>query len=125
MTGPRGRRVELTKSFRFEPAIADVANRRLRHAGSDLRLTGVGPRDSRVTRARSLDAVVCRATPMDLVDSYSEDTIIYAMDRLSKEEDVRVTVSTAYKAKGREWGTAPTGGEMAGGVSLIDLPLTG
>ncbi|MBO0801520.1 MAG: ATP-dependent helicase [Nocardiopsaceae bacterium] len=256
MTGFPARQARLTRSFRFGPAIAEVANRWLRHAGSDMRLAGAGPGDSRVTRTRSPDAlnapdaVLCRGNAdvmhevlgfleagvpvaitgggaalrklaeaarelkagqptshpelflfpdwasvqeyaendssahdlkslVDLVDSYGAETIIGAVDRLSREEEATVTVSTAHKAKGREWGSvrigpgfgppsadddgvqhplsaaearliyvavtrarktlditglgwaddyekaiAPAGGGMAGGVPLIDLPLT-
>ena len=180
MTGFPARQVQLTRSFRFGPAIADVANRWLRHADSDLRLTGAGPRDSLVTRTRSPDAVLCRGNAdvmhevlqfleggmpvaitgggdtlrklaeaardlkagrptshpelflfpdwaavqeyaendssahdlkslVDLVDSYGEQTIIQAVDRLATEEDARVTVSTAHKAKGREWDSVRIG----------------
>jgi hypothetical protein len=47
--------------------------------------------------ARDLTSLV------DLIDSYGEETIIAAVDRLAAEDRARVTVSTAHKAKGREW----------------------
>ncbi|MEV7417734.1 UvrD-helicase domain-containing protein [Streptomyces sp. NPDC089919] len=40
---------------------------------------------------------------VQLVDTYGPDQIIAAVDRLSPEEKAQVTVSTAHKAKGREW----------------------
>src|SRR5271166_2453265 len=43
MTGFPAEHVQLTRSFRFGPVIAEVANRWLRHAESDMRLTGAGP----------------------------------------------------------------------------------
>ncbi|MGH3299313.1 MAG: 3'-5' exonuclease [Trebonia sp.] len=46
---------------------------------------------------------------MDLVDSYGEETIIAAVDRLAAEDRARVTVSTAHKAKGREWNSVRIG----------------
>lgn len=49
----------LTRSFRFGPEIAEVANQWLRHAGSDLRLTGHGE-PSRLAPAPDADAVLCR-----------------------------------------------------------------
>lgn len=60
ITGFPAAQVQLTRSFRFGQAIADVANRWLRHAESDLRLTGAATGDSRVGRTRSPDAVLCR-----------------------------------------------------------------
>lgn len=180
MTGFPALQVRLTQSFRFGPAIADVANWWLRHAESDLRLSGAGPRDSRVAPEPSPDAVLCRGNSdvihevlgfleagvpvavtgggaalrklaeaarelkaghptshpelflfpdwgsvqeyaendssaqdlkslVELVDSYGEDTIIQAVDRLSTEDEAAVTVSTAHKAKGREWNSVRIG----------------
>jgi hypothetical protein len=174
ITGFPAPQVQLTSSFRFGPAIAEVANQWLRHAESDLRLTGAGPVTSQVARTPSPDAVLCRGNGdvirevlgfqqagvpvavtggggalrklaeaardlkadrrtshpelflfpnwgsvqdyaandssandlkslVDLVDSYGEETIIAAVDRLVEEDRARVTVSTAHKAKGREW----------------------
>lgn len=174
MTGFPARHVQLTRSFRFGPAIAAVANRWLAHAESDMRLTGAGPAGSRVARTDMADAVLCRGNAdvmeevlgflasgvqvaitggggalrkiaeaarqlksgqrtshpelflfpdwdsvqeyaehdsaahdlkslVHLVDTYGEEKIIAAVDRLSPEDGARVTVSTAHKAKGREW----------------------
>ena len=185
ITGFPAPQVQLTRSFRFGPAIAGIANRWLRHAESDLRLTGASPAASRVTNARSPnapfpDAVLCRGNAdvmheilrfledgvtvavtgggdalrklaiaardlkagrrtshpelflfpdwgsvqdyagndssaqdlkslVDLVDAYGEETIISAVDRLTLEKHARVTVSTAHKAKGREWDSVRIG----------------
>jgi hypothetical protein len=62
MTSFGGRRLALTKSFRFGPAIADEANRWLAELGSALRVVGHDPIDSTV-RPLWLDevsAVLCR-----------------------------------------------------------------
>jgi cation transport regulator ChaB len=196
ITGFPAPQVQLTSSFRFGPAIANVANRWLRHAESDLRLTGAGPADSRVTVAQSPDAVLCRGNAdvmhevlgflksgvpvavtgggatlrklaeaardlkagrrtshpelflfpdwgsvqdyaendssahdlkslVDLVDSYGEETIISAVDRLVEEEHARVTVSTAHKAKGREWDSVRIGPGFGPSVDDdgVQLPL--
>jgi superfamily I DNA/RNA helicase len=40
-----------------------------------------------------------------LVDTHGPDTVIAAVDRAVDERKARVTVSTAHKAKGREWAT--------------------
>lgn len=42
---------------------------------------------------------------VDLVDTYGVDAMLTAVDRLSNEQNAEVTVSTAHKAKGREWNT--------------------
>jgi hypothetical protein len=180
MTGFPARHLYLTRSFRFGPAIAEVANRWLRHAESDMRLTGAGSAESRVARTRSAEAVLCRGnadvitevlgflesgvrvaitgggealrkiaeaaqqlkagqrtshpelflfpswgavqeyvendsaaqdlkTLVRLVDEHGPETIIGAVERLSPEDDAQVTVSTAHKAKGREWGNVRIG----------------
>jgi hypothetical protein len=40
---------------------------------------------------------------VDLVDEYGADVILNAVDRLSDERTAEIAVSTAHKAKGREW----------------------
>ena len=55
-----GRRLELTQSFRFGPAIAQVANRWLRAADSTMQLTGHAPGESGLGRVEVPDAVLCR-----------------------------------------------------------------
>ncbi|MFF9150550.1 UvrD-helicase domain-containing protein [Streptomyces sp. NPDC014861] len=40
---------------------------------------------------------------VDLVDQHGTDTILAAVSRLSEEPQAEITVSTAHKAKGREW----------------------
>jgi hypothetical protein len=40
---------------------------------------------------------------VDLVDTHGTDAIISAVARLTPEQQAEVTVSTAHKAKGREW----------------------
>lgn len=180
MTGFPAEHLHLTQSFRFGPRIAQVANRWLRHAESDMQLTGCGPGPSRVDGVAHPDAVLCRGNAdamqevlaflergvpvaltgggsalhriakaaeelksgrrtshpelflfsswgevqdyvehdkagqdlkaiVKLVDTYGPDQIIQAVDRLSAEEDAKVTVSTAHKAKGREWASVRIG----------------
>jgi hypothetical protein len=181
MTGFPAEHLYLTQSFRFGPRIAEQANRWLRHAESDMQLTGCGPASSRIGHASPhAEAVLCRgnadamqevlafldlgvpvalagggaalrriATAADelkagkrtshpelflfrswdevqeyvehdaagqdlkaivqLVDKYGTDTIIQAVDRLSSENEASVTVSTAHKAKGREWSSVCIG----------------
>ncbi|WP_315903476.1 UvrD-helicase domain-containing protein [Streptomyces violarus] len=188
MTGFPADHLHLTQSFRFGPAIATVANRWLRHAESEMQLTGHGPSSSRIDKLAHPDAVLCRGNAdamqevlaflelgvpvaltgggsalqrianaamelkagkrtshpelflfsswgevqeyaeqdkaaqdlkaiVQLVDTYGPDQIISAVDRLSPEQDAKVTVSTAHKAKGREWTSVRIGkGFMAPSV---------
>jgi hypothetical protein len=44
-----------------------------------------------------------------LVDKYGPDKIVDAVERLSIEDRAQVTVSTAHKAKGREWASVRIG----------------
>ncbi|MFG2662279.1 UvrD-helicase domain-containing protein [Streptomyces sp. NPDC048425] len=60
MSGFPGQRMELTQSFRFGPAIADVANHWLRAATSTMQLTGHAAEPSRLTEVNVPDAVLCR-----------------------------------------------------------------
>lgn len=180
MTGFPAEHLELTRSFRFGSRIAEVANRWLRHAESDMRLTGSGTAASQVGVTAMADAVLCRGNAdvikeimafldagvpvaltgggdalnkiaeaaqqlktghrtshpelflfaswgevqeyvenddaaqdlrslVRLVDAYGPETIIEAVRRLSAEERAQVTVSTAHKAKGREWDSVRIG----------------
>ncbi|MFM9499795.1 UvrD-helicase domain-containing protein [Streptomyces galilaeus] len=55
-----GQRLELTQSFRFGPAIAEVANRWLRASSSTMQLTGHAGGTSGLGRVEIPDAVLCR-----------------------------------------------------------------
>jgi hypothetical protein len=181
MTRFTGAQLRLTRSFRFGPPIAAVANRWLRHAASDMELTGAGDAGSRVGLVDGpANVVLCRGnadvirevlgflatgtrvavtggglalsklaeaaiqlksgrrtshpelflfpdwgavqdyaehdsaahdlkTLVRLVDAHGPEKIVDAMGRLSSEEDAAVTVSTAHKAKGREWDSVRIG----------------
>ncbi|MDT0307314.1 UvrD-helicase domain-containing protein [Streptomyces sp. DSM 44917] len=194
MTGFPAEQLPLTQSFRFGPQIAAVANRWLRHADSNMQLSGCGPEGSRVGTAAQPDAVLCRSNAdamaevlkfldlgvpvaltgggealnrianaalelkegkrtshpelflfaswgevqeyverdksgqdlkaiVSLVDKYGPHQIIDAVNRLSSEDRAQVTVSTAHKAKGREWSSVRIGaGFVAPGVDEDGRP---
>lgn len=180
MTGFPAESLRLTQSFRFGPPIAEAANRWLRHAESNLQLTGCGPVESRIGKISDPQVVLCRGNAdamqevltflelgvpvamtgggdamirvakaavelkagqrtshpelflftswgevqdyvehdkaaqdlksiVQLVDKYGPDQIIRAVERLSDEKHAKVTVSTAHKAKGREWDSVRIG----------------
>ncbi|WP_151478229.1 UvrD-helicase domain-containing protein [Streptomyces albicerus] len=50
---------------------------------------------------------------IDLVDTHGPDAILAAVDKLTDEESADVTVSTAHKAKGREWSTVTIAGDFS------------
>lgn len=175
----------LTRSFRFGPAVADVANGILeRIPGAEMRLVGHDPIDSQVVEyAADPDAVLCRGnaetmsrylgalkeglrpylvgegrelvsfakavtqlqvegwTPhpelsifttwgqvqdyvdqdpqgselallVRLVDEYGADTIVEALEHQAPEDRCDFTISTAHKAKGREWDTVTLAGDF-------------
>jgi hypothetical protein len=64
------RRLWLTQSWRFGPAVADVANRILDAAGLELRITGNPARPSTVEHLHDdqVDAVLCRTNAQVLVE---------------------------------------------------------
>lgn len=49
---------------------------------------------------------------VNVVDEFGVDVILAALDRDTREEDADVVVSTAHKAKGREWDTVQLGGDF-------------
>ncbi|HZM74720.1 MAG TPA: UvrD-helicase domain-containing protein [Candidatus Limnocylindrales bacterium] len=184
MTGFPAEHLYLTQSFRFGPNIAQIANRWLKYAESDLQLAGYAAGDSHVGPAREVDAVLCRGNAdamqqvlafleqgvpvaltgggdalrkvayaaqdlksgrrtghpelflfkswgdvqeyaehdtagqdlkaiVTLIDTYGPDVIIDAVERLADESAAKVTVSTAHKAKGREWARVRIGDGFA------------
>jgi hypothetical protein len=48
-----------------------------------------------------------------LIDDFGPEVIIDAIDRLDSEQTAELTVSTAHKAKGREWPTVRIGSDFA------------
>jgi hypothetical protein len=175
----RGRRLVLSQSFRFGPAIAEEANKWLAALGAGLRLSGLGG-PSQVARLAQPDAILCRTNAscvqqimdafdagrrpalvgggegirrfavaaiklkagipcehpelvlfrsweelqefveqeeagsdlkvfVDLVDRHGPTTLIDLVDQLVDERHADVIVSTAHRAKGREWATVKLG----------------
>lgn len=171
---PTDLRTYLTRSFRFGPPIADLANRVLALLPTELRLSGTPTIDSAVAPVPTPDAVLTRTNAVaverviryqergvpvhlvggggevltfanaalrlqqdgrcdhpelgcfdswravqayvaddplgdelrlmvDLVDKFGADVIIEALDDCYAEDQADVVVSTAHKAKGREW----------------------
>lgn len=49
---------------------------------------------------------------VDLVDKHGTDTILAAVNQLTEEDQAQVTVSTAHKAKGREWPSVKIAGDF-------------
>jgi superfamily I DNA/RNA helicase len=49
---------------------------------------------------------------VDLIDTHGPDAILAAVSELSEEAHADVTVSTAHKAKGREWPTVRIGNDF-------------
>ncbi|MEU4303013.1 UvrD-helicase domain-containing protein [Kitasatospora aureofaciens] len=81
MTGFPAEHLHLTQSFRFGPRVAEEANRWLKHAESDLRLTGSGSVDSRIGPLSEPDAVLCRgnADAMQEVLGFLENGVPVAL----------------------------------------------
>ncbi|MEU5482818.1 UvrD-helicase domain-containing protein [Streptomyces mirabilis] len=184
MTGFPAEQLHLTRSFRFGPKIAHVANRWLHHADSEMQLTGCSPHAGQVEKLSDADAVLCRGNGdamqevlafleagvpvalagggnallgiakaarelqagrrtshrelflfadwgevqdyvehdtagqdlraiVQLIDAHGPDKIEQAVNRLSDEDHAQVVVSTAHKAKGREWASV----RIAGGFN--------
>jgi AAA domain-containing protein/UvrD-like helicase family protein len=49
---------------------------------------------------------------VDLVDTHGTDAILHAVAQLAHEEHAQVTISTAHKAKGREWPSVRIAGDF-------------
>ncbi|MFB7631533.1 UvrD-helicase domain-containing protein [Streptomyces sp. NPDC056149] len=51
---------------------------------------------------------------VELIDEHGSDAVLRALDRLSPEESAEVTVSTAHRAKGREWSSVRIADDFTG-----------
>jgi hypothetical protein len=171
---PVEHRAFLTQSFRFGPAVAEVANGILETLNAELRIVGTASISSRVEATPEPDAILCRTNAtavrtvmlsqaqgqrphlvgggddvlrfaraandlmlgrrtehpdlacftswgevvtyvaedeqgqelrllVKLVDEFGVPAIERALDRMPRERDADVIVSTAHKSKGREW----------------------
>ena len=64
-------------------------------------------------RGRAQDDDGADLKPMvDLIDQHGPDGVIRAVKALADEKNAQVTVSTAHKSKGREWGTVKIGDDF-------------
>lgn len=193
---PTDLRAYLTKSFRFGPEIAEVANVILGRLGAEIRLSGSDVIESSVGPLPvGYDAVLCRTNAkavawtleamrsgvavhlvgggaevrrfaegalalmesrsttcpdlacfstwgeaqfyvsddpqgselklmVDLCDEFGPETILAALKRMTPERSASLVVSTAHKAKGREWGTVKLAADfVAGSTSPEGAPL--
>ncbi|MDT0479759.1 UvrD-helicase domain-containing protein [Streptomyces doebereineriae] len=62
---------------------------------------------------------------VDLVDTHGPDAILAAVSQLSEEAHADVTVSTAHKAKGREWPAVRIGNDFPQPVTDPGAPKAG
>ncbi|TGN72309.1 ATP-dependent helicase [Streptomyces bauhiniae] len=62
---------------------------------------------------------------VNLVDSHGADTILAAVARLAPEQHAHVTVSTAHRAKGREWPRVLIAGDFAQPQGDVQAGLAG
>lgn len=72
MDGFAGRRLPLSQSFRFGPAVADEANLWLAALKSRLRLTGYGAISSRIGAVTAPDAILCRTNAATIAEASHE-----------------------------------------------------
>ncbi|MFJ5817474.1 UvrD-helicase domain-containing protein [Streptomyces sp. NPDC093108] len=61
----------------------------------------------------------------NLVDEHGPDVILQAVERLVPEAQARVTVSTAHKAKGREWGSVRIASDFTPPADTEDVDTEG
>lgn len=59
---------------------------------------------------------------VDLIDAYGTDVIIAAVDQLVEEKSAQTTVSTAHRAKGREWASVVIADDFTEPIGRRDIP---
>ncbi|QHC21725.1 UvrD-helicase domain-containing protein [Streptomyces sp. GS7] len=62
---------------------------------------------------------------VELVDEHGTAAVLHALDRLSPEESAQVTVSTAHRAKGREWTSVCVADDFTGPDDLDEADEDG
>ncbi|MGW2392618.1 UvrD-helicase domain-containing protein [Streptomyces lydicamycinicus] len=62
---------------------------------------------------------------VELVDEHGTEALLCALDRLSPEDSAEVTVSTAHRAKGREWARVRIADDFTGPEDLDELDEDG
>ncbi|OKI08330.1 DNA helicase [Streptomyces sp. CB02923] len=62
---------------------------------------------------------------VELVDEHGTEALLQALGRLSEEETAEVTVSTAHRAKGREWPTVRIADDFTGPDDLDERDTDG
>lgn len=177
-----GKRLILSQSFRFGPAIAEQANEWLSKLDAPLRLSGFDKIDSKVAPVETPDAILCRTNAeaiaqamsyqdqgktvalvggadaikrmaeaaqelqsgrhtshpelvafkswqevceyaqeaegrdlkvfVTLINNYGADAVIRVADGTVSEDRADIVISTAHKAKGREWDTVKIAGDF-------------
>lgn len=183
MQKAEGKRLYLSQSFRFGPAIAAEANKWLEVLAADLRLSGFDKVPSTLGKLDAPDAILCRTNAgalsrvmkatergvrvglvgggaeigalaraaadllagrgtdhpelmafgtwaqvqdyaendsagsdlkvfVNMVDDHGPETLIAVVDRLVDERSADLVVSTAHKAKGREWNKVQVAGDF-------------
>lgn len=191
---PADQRAMLTQSFRFGPAVAEVANDLLDRLDAELRVRGWHQVTSTVTAIAQPDAILCRTNAsavrnvmtaqaaglrphlvgggvdvvrfakaardlmmgrgtdhpdlacfatwgevltyvdedeqgaelqllVKLVEDFGVETILSALDDMVREADADVVVSTAHKAKGREWDAVQLAGDFPADAQGEELRL--
>ncbi|MFG2893323.1 UvrD-helicase domain-containing protein [Streptomyces sp. NPDC048248] len=58
---------------------------------------------------------------VELVDEHGTQAVLHALDRLTPEADAEVTVSTAHRAKGREWSTVRIADDFTAPDDLAEI----
>ncbi len=128
MTRFDGVPLALTQSFRFGPHLAREANRWLPLAGAPIRLQGTETIPTRLDTVETpdvfsswgelqdyaaYDPAGADLQPfVDLIDTHTPGALLAAVSQLVDEQHAQVTVSTAHKAKGREWPTVQIGNDF-------------
>ncbi|MFI0262170.1 UvrD-helicase domain-containing protein [Streptomyces sp. NPDC017056] len=191
-----GRRLILSRSFRFGPALAEEANRWLAIVDAPIRLDGSPSLTTELGKVLQPDAVLCRTNVgamvevirqlergrrvalaggggpltalarsahdlrsgrrpshpelmlfeswqelreyaecdpsgrdlqplVELVTEHGTESLLRALDRLSAEEAAEVTISTAHRAKGREWPTVRIADDFTGPDDLDERGADG
>ena len=122
------RRLALTQSFRFGPAVADVANRVLELGGSAFRITGAGGPSSVANYVDAPSAVICRtngaaiAVALELAEEGRRPALCLERGAMLSEIDALERFETTGRSAARRYCAFQSFDELRESVEAGDMP---
>ncbi len=122
------RRLALTQSFRFGPAVADIANRVLALGGSTFRISGAGGPSTVDVNIDAPTAVICRtngaaiSTALELAEEGRNPALCLERSAMLSEIDTLERFETTGRSASRRYCAFQSFDELRESVEAGDMP---